>query len=1226
MVTFCRALLNRGLFKGVLLHLYKTGSKLLVLFFVVAVLMFSQNTAYAAITYLASASNPLDGSNSLSASPVAVTPPGSMSTGDLVILVANSRVNSATMSMSGTGGQLWTAQTNINSTGSQTIFWARFNGTWPSNPSVAFSDTISTTVVMHVFRPSSGSNTWEVDVSQTSSASTPSGKNDDVTIGSITTNTNGALVFATWTSTDNNQWSLQTSGWTNAGGGQYRNGASSDASQSSAYKVMPTVGSSGSVVNRQSSGGPDDGNISILAFREVSGPSPTITSISPASGPTAGGTAVTINGNNFTGLTGASAVKFGGSNATSYTVNSATQIVATAPPGAGTVDVTVTTPGGTSATSTADQFTYIAAPIAEYRFDETSGSTVTDSSGNNLSGALNGGVTVGGSGQVCTGYNFNGSNAFVSVPNTTLLNPTKITVAAWVRHSTDPIKSWETIVAKGDSAYRLHLNGGCSINSPNPAGGISFAVNGGCGTADINSQIVPKAGRWYHVVGTYDGAAIKIYVDGTLQASAAYASTVGSNGFPLYIGENAERTGRFFSGDIDEVKIYGVALSAAQIAAGYANEKGNLPSVPPKNWDGTARVCAATGPDHLEIQHATGSGVTCAPSTLTIKACADTLVPCTAYTGGVSGTLSPTGAPNVNWVGGSGFSIGSSGSVDKSVQITTPGSVAFGVSSATPTPISATTCKFGASTSCTFTATDAGAFVVAVPSHRSCVAQAPMVTVPAACGVALDGAKSIGFRFTYVNPNTGATPIPHVPYAGLAAPGAPLATGSDVSVNLAFTNGVATLPYFIYDDAGSLTLTASYAGSGTDAGLSMTGTSPAFVAAPASFAFSAIPVAPLTAGLAFNATVTAKNACAVPAPTPNFIKQTVTITSSNPLPAMGNATAINTTLTGFSNGTASTNLTWNEVGTIDLNANLANYLGSTLSVSGTQAGVGRFIPHHFDTVITQPGTTFTYSGQPFITKVTAMNSAGTPTTNYNATAGFSKDVTLSAWDSTGVTANPGPGVLTPAQPIVLASAFTSTSTGAATVATPTYTFTAAKTAPMTIRIRATDTDLVSSSDGVTEGTAVIRSGRLRVSNAFGSEKSNLSMAVSAEYWTGLSWLLNSADSFSLIPTTAVALTPSGVVGSTVQGNVTLVGGQASIVLLKPTSGTGMVDLAINLGSGTADLSCLTTHPATTGAGLPWLRSLNGSCAATYDRDPSARATFGIYSPETRKTIHVRELY
>ena len=84
-------------------------------------------------------------------------------------------------------------------------------------------------------------------------------------------------------------------------------------------------------------------------------PAPTVSPVSPNTGSTTGGTAVTISG---TGLTGATAVHFGATAATGVVVNSATSISATSPAGTGTVDVTVTTPGGTSATHSADHFTY----------------------------------------------------------------------------------------------------------------------------------------------------------------------------------------------------------------------------------------------------------------------------------------------------------------------------------------------------------------------------------------------------------------------------------------------------------------------------------------------------------------------------------------------------------------------------------------------------------------------------------------------------------------------------------------------------------------------------------------------------------------------------------------------------------------------------------------------------------------------------------------------------
>jgi hypothetical protein len=83
---------------------------------------------------------------------------------------------------------------------------------------------------------------------------------------------------------------------------------------------------------------------------------PTVTAVAPATGPTAGGTAVTITG---TGFTGATDVDFGATPAASFTVDNDTTITATSPAhAAGTVDVSVTTVGGTSASTANDDFTF----------------------------------------------------------------------------------------------------------------------------------------------------------------------------------------------------------------------------------------------------------------------------------------------------------------------------------------------------------------------------------------------------------------------------------------------------------------------------------------------------------------------------------------------------------------------------------------------------------------------------------------------------------------------------------------------------------------------------------------------------------------------------------------------------------------------------------------------------------------------------------------------------
>jgi IPT/TIG domain len=109
---------------------------------------------------------------------------------------------------------------------------------------------------------------------------------------------------------------------------------------------------------------------------------PTVTSISPALGPAAGGTTINITGTNFTGAT---AVFFDGTPASIFTVTSATQIIATSPAGTGVVDITVVTAGGTSATSNADQFTYVPAPTVASVVVNGGNAAYTDSNGLSVS-------------------------------------------------------------------------------------------------------------------------------------------------------------------------------------------------------------------------------------------------------------------------------------------------------------------------------------------------------------------------------------------------------------------------------------------------------------------------------------------------------------------------------------------------------------------------------------------------------------------------------------------------------------------------------------------------------------------------------------------------------------------------------------------------------------------------------------------------------------------------
>jgi hypothetical protein len=139
------------------------------------------------------------------------------------------------------------------------------------------------------------------------------------------------------------------------------------------------------------------GNSGTQVFTYVDPTSPpTLTSVSPNSGSTAGGTVVTLTGTNFTGATN---VTFGGTAATNRTVVNATTITCTTPAGtAGAKSVLVTTPGGTNAANTL--FTYVAPPSpptltsVSPNTGTTAGDTDVTLTGTNFTGATN--VTFGG--------------------------------------------------------------------------------------------------------------------------------------------------------------------------------------------------------------------------------------------------------------------------------------------------------------------------------------------------------------------------------------------------------------------------------------------------------------------------------------------------------------------------------------------------------------------------------------------------------------------------------------------------------------------------------------------------------------------------------------------------------------------------------------------------------------------------------------------------------------
>ncbi|MEJ7830724.1 MAG: hypothetical protein WKF91_21120 [Segetibacter sp.] len=235
-------------------------------------------TCFAQITYFGSASIPVDDPAAANAvATITVTPPASMVSGDLVCFWGQTKTNTGTFSVTTTGGQTWNSVTPVltaTTLQAAQLFWCRFNGTWAANPTITVIGGSPYTGVMHVFRPTTSSNTWAVNIDMTeldfSAPATPS----TVTITGQTTTQASTITLASWFSADDNAWgSIAGAGWLSTGTDQYRNLSGSDQSSSFAHKIQTVAGATGNVSKNQTALGGDLGTTGIITFYEVGGSS-----------------------------------------------------------------------------------------------------------------------------------------------------------------------------------------------------------------------------------------------------------------------------------------------------------------------------------------------------------------------------------------------------------------------------------------------------------------------------------------------------------------------------------------------------------------------------------------------------------------------------------------------------------------------------------------------------------------------------------------------------------------------------------------------------------------------------------------------------------------------------------------------------------------------------------------------------------------------------------------
>jgi len=198
---------------------------------------------------------------------------------------------------------------------------------------------------------------------------------------------------------------------------------------------------------------------------------------------------------------------------------------------------------------------------AYWKFDENTGTTASDSSGNGNNGTLSLSGATWTAGKIGNALSFDGINGYVNTGNGASLNinGNQITIEAWVYTKS---LSENYIISKFDgdtvtSGYNLLLT----------SSNIYFRLGSGTTGYQFVTAHGMSTNNWYHLVAVYDGTSMKIYKNGTvLSGSTSFSGTIGTNSLNVNIGQRVDDSYRW-NGYIDDFRIYNRALSASEILA-----------------------------------------------------------------------------------------------------------------------------------------------------------------------------------------------------------------------------------------------------------------------------------------------------------------------------------------------------------------------------------------------------------------------------------------------------------------------------------------------------------------------------------------------------------------------------------------------------------------------------------------------------------------------------------
>jgi tetratricopeptide (TPR) repeat protein len=204
--------------------------------------------------------------------------------------------------------------------------------------------------------------------------------------------------------------------------------------------------------------------------------------------------------------------------------------------------------------------------LGRWKLDEQSGDTATDASGIGNTGTATGRWQWQPSAGRMGGA-FLSRNGSIRIDREAPFDlADAITVSVWTRvNALD--RWWQALLTKGDTSWRLHRSGNADT--------VEFACSGlhsrsGASVLVEGVQAIDD-GRWHCIVATYNGNEVALYVDGELEASREAWGRIQTNDYPVCIGDNAERPGRYWNGWIDDVRIYSYALSKEEIQNLYAS-------------------------------------------------------------------------------------------------------------------------------------------------------------------------------------------------------------------------------------------------------------------------------------------------------------------------------------------------------------------------------------------------------------------------------------------------------------------------------------------------------------------------------------------------------------------------------------------------------------------------------------------------------------------------------